>query len=171
MNNFSITKKIIPSLTFLFLLILSSCNKSVQEKSQVLVKEWMDKNLNDPSSYTSVEFSNIDTLDFNDTQESEKLDSEIVILKATLMADSVIAEALGEIWDGSGKTTFSDDSDIKIQLINKQNDYRIAEENFKKEIHLFLTHKFRSKNEMGALVLNEMKFQINSDVTLIERYE
>ena len=43
--------------------------------------------------------------------------------------------------------------------------------NFKKEIHLFLTHKFRSKNEMGALVLNEMKFQINSDVTLIERFE
>ncbi len=87
------------------------------------------------------------------------------------MVDSLTSEASGKVWVGKGKSSFAHNSDIKIQLTDKREKYKMALSNFRKEAHLLLIHKFRAKNEMVAIGLIKVKLQINSDMTLIENYE
>lgn len=140
------------------------CNNSNEKKAQKLIKEYLSKNLNDDSSYESVEFSKLDSTFsvFYFSPEGEKLRE-----KQDFAHERAFDLSINDILETNPKIQDS----IKIyKQIEEETEkiYNEKEQNYKGDfIGWKMTHKYRAKNGLGATVLGTTNFTFNKELTEI----
>lgn len=160
---------------YLFLNIamaLMSCSKSFEEKAHESVRTYLIKNIDDPSSYESVEFGKMDSVKGLNREEREKYikaveerkDNRYIIEVEKLISSGEIhhnkilyEQKKNELRkeDSIRRKAFWDSLSIKYPM---------------KFIGYNITHKFRAKNKVGALELQEYKFFLDTNF-VVERGE
>jgi len=133
------------TLTICFFAILS-CNNESSFDGQLKknATDYLMKNMNDPKSYESIEWSKVDTT-YTSYTSSEKY------IQKRKGIDSMMNQDIRN----SNVENFSKD------LLTKDKELEQTGKDFKPEIDGYMiTHKCRAKNAMGALVLNRMRFNI-----------
>ena len=155
-------KKII--LGLVLSIVLFSCSKSPEDQAKNNISEYLKKNMDDPSSYESVEFGKLDTL-----HKSFDESSEGIVLREKDAKLSLRDQELSNKLDSPDLTM----ADIKsIQKENNQitkdrlaiNDLQAKKAlTYKGAINGFsMSHKFRGKNKLGAKILNEINFLLDT---------
>jgi hypothetical protein len=147
-------------LFFVFLsAIFASCSKTPEQKAQQSVKDYLQKNLNDAKSYESVEFSNFrsDSTSYYDTAKDDVFDS----IRSKYESDSLFRDI---------------NVDYQNTFIETKKRYEAAEiqhnsnvSKFKPEFKGYIiNHKYRAKNKMGAVVLDENCFIMDKNFVVIK---
>jgi hypothetical protein len=132
-----------------------ACNTSDEEKAKNLVKEYLNKNLNDPKSYEEVSWG--------------KLDSSFITFDEMYAIELARSKRLAE--DAK--------SELETGDINLGNEYKrsydslnLVLENLQKEFKpkfnsLMIHHTYRGKNALGAVVIQEKTFYISDDLSKV----
>lgn len=149
-------------------IILFSCSKSLEKQAESNITEYLKTNMDDPSSYESVEFGKLDTLhtSFSETAEGIKLNTEDDKLKQQ-------SDNLSNRLDLPNLTM----SDLKsIESENEKITKRRKEINsilmdkvltYKGEVNGYsMSHKFRGKNKLGAIILNDVRFNFDKKMVI-----
>jgi hypothetical protein len=160
-------KKII--LGLVLSVVLCSCTKSPEEQAKSNISEYLKKNMDDPSSYESVEFGKLDTLhtSFSESKEGIELETK----------DSKLGDRVTEL---SNKLDLPDLTLNDIKNIQKENEQitkdRLAINDiiakktltYKGSVNGYsMTHKFRGKNKLGAKILNEINFLLDTKLVVL----
>jgi hypothetical protein len=151
----------------LIVLVFSACNNN-EKKAQKLIKEYLKTSMNDFSSYEPVEFSKLDSTFsyYRDTDEGKKLKKQ---LESTMeswsewneRARKASSPVVEEMWLKFAK-------EYGIEFDSLYNIDSIAEQSFKPEhIGFEMSHKFRGKNALGAIMLTENGFYFDRDLTKV----
>lgn len=158
-------KKIILSCTVL--LTLLSCSKSPEAQAEENIKNYITQKLDDPKSYESVSFGKLDnyTAELKDDPEFIKLYTEFD--KASKLEVDAYAQTL-ENTDNERIVQLSseiyksrqDSAKIALDAVQK---YKA---NYKPGEMFKMSHKFRAKNKMGALVLDSCQAILNKDLSV-----
>jgi hypothetical protein len=149
-------------------IILFSCSKSLDKQAQSNIAEYLKTNMDDPSSYESIEFGKLDTLhsSFSDTKEGIKLNMEEDKLKQ--QSDDLSNKL--DLPDLTMKDLKSIDSENeKITNRRKEINNILMDKvlTYKGEVNGYsMTHKFRGKNKLGAIILNEMRFNFDKKMVI-----
>ena len=153
-----------------------SCTTSIKEDSkeslaQKLTREYILENTNDPKSYESIEFSKfiIDTIEFENSNLVPKVlidTMEIVLNIATLYAEQAAMAAIG---GGKDPSYSSKISTLENRLDSLRSELEKVKLEYSKNPNWVykINHKFRAKNAMGALVINNTQFEIDSAITKV----
>jgi hypothetical protein len=155
----------------LLAVMFASCTHT--QKAHTLIKHYLDSALNDPSSYESVSFSNIDTAFTNFTEDTDYINSH-------RKADSIQVEF--DTWkekypDFDGDSELSHRTAVFYEKMEKYFDdaklkqLQIAEDVSKNYKPVFkcwkIEHTYRAKNGFGALGIHTTEFEIDSSFTKI----
>lgn len=122
-------------------IVLSSCNKSKEHKAENLIKDYIEKNANDPSSYEAVEFGKLDTF------------SQI----------SVFSEYYNEVL----KDYNSSEDDIFLKQESSNELSNIINDPKQNPLSYSIKHSYRIKNAYGARVLVSTVFYLNQTLDSI----
>ncbi|MDK7762534.1 hypothetical protein QP580_03570 [Prevotella bivia] len=126
-------------------LTLSSCKEDNQAKAERLVNEYLQENLNDPSSYECIKMGKLG-----------KITPMIV--------------ALVSIEKGCKERGYPNDS-INILLER----FKLMQEKAGKDPYSTmgweLSHKYRAKNAFGGYIITKCKYILDKDITHIESVE
>lgn len=159
-----VMKKIIYLSLGIIVFALFSCNSN-EKKAQKLIKDYLSKNLNDASSYESVEFSKLDSTfsNFYFSTEGQEL-TEKQDFANNRAFELSIEDVLEEnpIIQDSIKIYKKIEEDCKKAYEEKELAY-IGEFNGWK-----MTHKYRAKNGLGVKIINTTKFTFNKELTEIK---
>jgi hypothetical protein len=163
-------------LVVLFLAVVSSCSQEPQDKPKRLIAEWIKANANDPDSYEPGEYSGLDTaFQKYDDNGGLIIQAELISLETS----KVSQEASLSDWQGMSHTSVYDPVEVaklkqNIESLSKQIDslkvvYEKEKSGYdeKSNYRLFMTHSFRAKNVMGALVLQNYYFEFDKNLTQI----
>ena len=153
-------KKIILAIT---LLLVVSCTKSPEDQAKKNITEYLKKNMDDPSSYESVEFGKLDTLHsaFNESKEGIALRNEDA--KLELKMDDLSKELDTNPQSINRLKQIQVTSDSITKRRREINDVQLKNANYKGDFVGFnMTHKFRGKNKLGAVILNEKRFLLDT---------
>ena len=160
-------RKIILGLTVMVLLV--SCSKSPEKIAQSNISEYLKKNMDDPSSYESVEFGKLDTLhtSFSESKEGlvlqekdAKLSLRVQELSNKLDSPDLTMNEIKDIQKENEQIT-KDRLAINDILQSKTLSYKGAINGFS------MTHKFRGKNKLGAKILNEINFLLDDKFNVL----
>lgn len=141
----------------LIAITLIACTTPPKQKAEKTVKEYLNKTLNDASSYQSVD-TKLDS--FYATYEETKAYSQIMdSLKYIHNKFREDQSLLSEDFDNYFNTTRS-----LLDTINKR------AERFKPVFFGWMVeHKYRAKNGFGALILKTDTFYLNRDFQIMRR--
>ena len=154
---------------------LFSCSQSPQKKAEKMVKAYLKKTLDDPSSYKGDSFDQLDSLFFiyfytDEAIELRKLgwyDAESDFfggkygLKATLFEiEARYAKTTKERQNFMDSVEVYKQKTLEIDKIYKENEAKYDE-----FVGWEVRHKYRAKNKVGALVLESKYFQFNKELT------
>jgi hypothetical protein len=117
------------------IVLFFSCKHSNEERAKSAVKEFIKQNVNDPSSYQPGEFS-IEPVTVEIPEHKRQLDSLIKLM-------------------ASGKITPRELSEQDSILSKKYEDKMLSGWN--------ITHAYRTKNKLGALVGEEADFFVDRE--------
>lgn len=163
-------------LVVIFILVLASCVNEPQDKPKELIAEWIQTNANDPDSYEPGEYSGLDTA-FQKFEDNDGLQIQAELI--SLEASKVSQEASLSDWQGMSHTSVYDPAEVaklkqNIGSLSRQIDslklvYEKGKSGYdeKSNYRLFMTHSFRAKNAMGALVLQNYYFEFDKNLTQI----
>lgn len=157
----------------ILLLVLSvalfSCSKSPEEQAKSNISEYLKKNMDDPSSYESVEFGKLDTLHKSFDESTEGL-----VLREK---DAKLSLRVQEL---SNKLDSPDLTLKEVKSIQKENEQitrdRLAINDvmakktltYKGDVNGYsMVHKFRGKNKLGAKILNETNFLLDTKFVVL----
>ena len=128
------------------LVALGSCKESNEDKAKKLIKEYVQKNANDPNSYESVELEKIDTLFSSYWDDSTYQE----LFQKQFSYNDSIADV----------TKYMDSMSVVVQEYEK---------NFKGEpLSLMAHHRYRANTSFGAKVLNSSIFYFDLQLTRID---
>ena len=157
-------------LFFVFLsAIFASCSKTPEQKAQQSVKDYLQKNLNDAKSYESVNFGKVDSVfsSFDESKEGIELK-----LKENMLSERVVelsnridvAESTSELNKiiEENKELTQKRKDLVDTIFNKSIKYKGTLCGYK------INHKYRAKNKMGAVVLDENCFIMDKNFVVIK---
>jgi len=156
----------------LFLITLAiigiGCTLSPEKKAQKAIKEYVKKNLDDPKSYESIEFSELlnDSTDFKDIPLGKKLSDSLSHTKFDYELDSLgIIDCLNSDYP-KGVLEMNERS-IKVtrkKYFDTQRAYTEEIKNFKSEFKGYIMdHTFRAKNGFGGYVKESHWFYLDKD--------
>ena len=140
------------------LLLFVGCTKSDEEKAEQLIKEWLTKNTNDPSSLEIVNIEPIKTdsvLSYKDDVDYQMKERDII--HAYHFATKSYEEGLPELAKQYEKEAKAYEKDLE-QIKNRFKPFSRGKTT---------TVNYRAKNEFGALVLNKMFFRFDDEMTKI----
>jgi hypothetical protein len=146
-------------LLVVFSTIIVSCT-SPEKKAQKAIKDYLQANLNDAKSYESVEFGKLIT----DSTEFYAPLYDYAIEESAYKSDSLLYD---EFHDNSDKAKMLESEN---QLNEKKKEFEKAKANFKSELIYKMSHKYRAKNKLGAVILEENTFIIDKDFNKAERF-
>lgn len=139
----------------LLTVLLAACSETREQKAQGLVKEYLNKNLNDPKSYESVSWGTLDS-SFTTYEEIAAID--------IAMQSKAAERAVDELKNGDPEIgeMYKKDYD---SLTKRLDSIKLA---YKPTFNcLMLKHKYRAKNAMGAVILEEKTFFIADDFSKV----
>jgi len=151
-------------------LIFASCSSN-ENKAQKLIKQYLSENLNDASSYESVEFSGLDSLfsSYMSTPEGEELWKKGGMIgtfheRASELEIELITEKKPETI-----AIYEDSIKIYKQLATEyETKYNENEKAYKGNFTGWqMTHKYRAKNKLGATVLESTLFNLDKEFTKV----
>lgn len=160
-------KKII--LGLVVTLALFSCSKSPDEQAKNNIKEYLKTNMDDPSSYENVSFGKLDTLhsSFDESKEGielrtkdSELSSKLDALSAELDKEDLTMERLNQIQ--------KEDKEITTKRLAINDEQTKKSLNYKGPVNGYaMTHKFRGKNKLGAVILTEKRFLLDTKFNVL----
>lgn len=152
-------------------LVFSSCTDTPQEKAEKTIKEWMKKNLKDPSSYESISFSELDSItSVEKLNEYQNLNSKVdKLIQDRNITVNRINEMNANYPNGYSQYEY-DKLQKTIPEIDKELDeintnIKRLEESFTQRY--LLIHRYRAKNGFGALDFGEVTFYLDTDLNYI----
>ncbi len=168
----------------LCILIISSfiisCSQNPQQIAEKSVRDYLQKNLNDASSYESVEFGKLDST-FSSVVSLKQYQDSLAIIDTIKNTNTYIDEQVQNLKDENSSQGYTFDVE-KIPAIKEmremQKSYRKRDSlihiyldglrnNFKQEfIGFSITHKYRGKNGLGALILKTDTFQLDKNLSV-----
>lgn len=160
-------KKII--LVLALSIVLFSCSKSLEEQAKSNISEYLKKNMDDPSSYESVQFGKLDTLhtSFDESKEGlelrnkdAKLELKISELSDKLDLPDLTMDDIKSIQKENGEITKKRLA-INDIMTSKTLTYKGAVNGYS------MTHKFRGKNKLGAKILDEISFLLDTKLAVL----
>ena len=155
-------------------LAVSSCTFTRQQKAESLVKSYLNEHLNDPHSYESVSFLNVDTV-FKKYEVSDPegigyyKNYEDVKLKEYTDEDLMDKELKKDDMNWKNYNRWERESKILTVQVKKWEDFFEAKnKGYKGPIQCFkIFHTYRAKNGFGALGLETSEFTIDSAFTKV----
>jgi len=154
-------KKLI-TILFALTIIFASCTKSPEQKAQTCIKDYLKKHLNDVKSYEPVEFGKLDTFKtvFEKSVTYEFLNKDIEF--QFKLADEAAEDfKYPSLYDS--KTCINQQTECLKKIDSLQKIIKIKKSEFKPQEVFSMLHKFRAKNAMGGMILNEVTFIITKD--------
>lgn len=148
--------------------VLFSCSKSPENQAQSNISEYLKANMDDPSSYESVEFEKLDTLhtSFNESKKGMQLiaDESRLALGMTKLDIKLDNDDLSMSDIENIKKESSEITKKRIAI----NDTRTSETiKYKGAISGYsMVHKFRGKNKLGAKILDEIRFLLDTKLVV-----
>ncbi|QEC80294.1 hypothetical protein [Mucilaginibacter ginsenosidivorax] len=155
---------------FLVSVALASCTQSNEQKAQTLTKKYLDSTLNDAKSYEAVKFSKLDTLTESIDENSQYRNYEQVKDSLKTIADSLHNAILGAIVSSPSDTAnlkHKADSIYSKQEKNLEDEKAFIEKFKGKPIGWVISHTYRAKNAMGAVVLSTNLFRFDQNLTKV----
>ena len=143
---------------FVSLLLLVGCVKSDDEKAEQLVKEWLMNNINDPSSLEIISIEPIKTdsvLNYRDDINYKMKERDIV--SAIHYATKSYDEGFSELAKKYGNEVKAYEKDLE-QIKERFKPYSMGK---------ITTVRYRAKNELGALVIEEKFFRFDDEMKKI----
>jgi hypothetical protein len=143
------------AITFLVLsLLLFSCTKSPQKIAQENIKMYLSNKLDDPKSYEAVHFGTLEK-----GKSSYKNDPKyLALIKDEIHLDSIATQsfefAMSMTHDNTFKSATESYKKIQAILNVKMEEVKEFEKKYKPVDIFLMKHSFRTKNKMGALVLD-----------------
>ncbi len=134
---------------------LISCSKTPKQIIEGKVKSFIIESLDDPGSYQSVSFTDIDTIwtKFDESQEGEKLSTEyhnaaFQLRQAELNMNSDDAKRIypGAVFEDSIKYYQKLSDSLKPIYDKKLSEFNSVPESF------YIEHVFRAKNKLGGIL-------------------
>jgi len=147
---------------FSIVLFISACSKQKTKEglAKLNIKSYIDSTLNDPKSYESISFGNLDTLYNTVYTDSAYLRLEIISTDIEIENSNLLIKDYDK-WNAH-KPIYQK----TIDSIKKLED--IAMSNYKPRfIGYQMTHKLRAKNALGALMLQEWRFKFDKKCDII----
>lgn len=155
-------------LSAIFLIACSSPEKNAQK----LIKNSLMESMNDPKSYESVKFSELDsvfTVYYEDpvyVSLNNKIDNIDIVFKATDEARRSLLQI--NPFDKKIDVYMEELKIMSDSIKSHSNELLEFLDNFTPEFNgWFMTHTFRGNNAMGAKVLNSYRFIFDKDITEI----
>jgi hypothetical protein len=153
-----------PKLTFLLIALsvsFFSCNEQPIDKVKAGIKSYVITNFNDPDSYEPIEFGKLDTIMSSYPEEDFfwQLEHKKDSIKTLI---NFLSEFVGNNSERNFHIEEKKDSLLKYNsvLVLKQDSMMdIFEPKFQ---NYLIEHKFRAKNNFGALILNNYRFYLDS---------
>jgi hypothetical protein len=154
------------------IITLSSCNfltETNQQKAEKAIKQYLKENLHDPKSYEPESFSELDSSfsSFEDSevgsklkQVDEDLSNRLNDLNGKIDNAKNLAE-LTEVEEEGKKIIEKRDSLFELKL-KKTEEYKGEFMGYR------ISHTYRAKNAMGALVKESNYFKLDKDFKIIE---
>ena len=140
------------------------------------IKDYVSKNFNDPKSYELIEFKVVDSItpheiakiSIEDTKMDLKMDKES-LLDAKKLLEDLQNEKMNDLLVGAQESY----NNYKLMV---ESDEKIIKDDEKKlnnnDVYGYVVlHKFRAKNAMGALLLQEKAFLFDKENKLIGMYD
>jgi len=146
----------------LFIVIASfcfSCAQNPQKKAEEGVKNYLKENLNDWDSYENVSFSNFVVINPNAEVKDSIPDS--LNIEVEIDTTSISLETTDEELDRKSKEL--DDKLNKLLELNK-----IIAKRTEQQTAYSITHKYRAKNKLGAIILDEQKYILDKNFKVIK---
>ncbi len=159
--------------------LLTGCKPSIEKRVKAGIKEWVNQNINDQSSYEPVSFSPIDTfrLDKNNDLEYQQMINDTIELSegiahykhGLVMLDRAILQGIARQEDINQEKeiqkTVESASLVKDSLIQRMAWRQLTF--FDKTLYK-VTHKFRGTNALNAKVLTEYTFILSNDFKVLD---
>lgn len=158
-------KKIILMLALTMLMF--SCSNESKMKSEI--KNYLDKNAKDPTSYEFVELKILDTVTIGDINKRtvEDLTYDIETNKKDIVFQNKLIKDYPSLPNDEQKAIIDSVQNV-IATLTKEIDANKKDFTNKEILGYVATHKFRIKNGFGALDLDEMWVEFDKDFKLLK---
>ncbi|MFZ4414579.1 MAG: hypothetical protein ACOYOV_15960 [Bacteroidales bacterium] len=157
-------------ITLLFITIIAiffvSCAKSPEDKAKAAIKEYLQKHLNDAKSYESVEFGKL----INDSTEYEDSYNAKILMKQHIYALEAYNKDLDNgLEDRDNAKVYLEQANIdKAEADRLEKKIEKDKKEFKRELCYIISHKYRAKNKLGALILQTSFFTLSEKFEIID---
>lgn len=149
-------KKII---LFPAILSLVACTKSPTDTAKEKIREYVQKNFNDPSSYENIEYSKLDTVvELSDTERYNQYHEDSLMLDINISLSASIDSVFNT------NTRNSDNVMLEKERLEKEWE---SLKMLPKIKYYSMTDKCRSKNKMGALNLEKFIYKFDTLLNII----
>lgn len=157
-------KKIIYLSFLVFVLTLVGCN-SIENKAQKLIKDYLSKNLNDASSYESIEFSALDSTFSNfyfSPEGKELLEKQdfankraFELTMTDILEENVLIQDSIRIYKQIEESCKNEYEEKALTYVGDFNGWKMS-------------HKYRAKNALGATIISTTKFTFDKDLSEVK---
>lgn len=148
-------------------LLVVSCSKTPQQQAEENIKEYLLKKLDDPNSYQTVSFGKLekDKSSYKDDPKYLKL------IKEELKTDSIANVSYQQAMTFKHKNTIKAATETYKQVSKirdiETKDIKEFEKDYKPVDRFILKHSFRTKNKIGALILDSCTLILDKQLSVI----
>lgn len=160
-------------LLFIVMAMFVGCAPTPEKMARALIKDYIEKNLDDPSTYEAVEFGELDSIIYPWAEYAASLQNGIDRYTAEIEdCKKSIAKYKSMPFDMSQFIPrYQKLIDEYQSVINDYNEKLEKEDEWVEFEGFKITHTFRATNAFGAKILNKYIFTISPDLTTIEDVE
>ena len=171
-----VLKPFLQKIIWIALCFVLSCsfNKTKEDQAKALVQEYLKDNLHDNRSYEPVGFGKVDTVLTTVYDEpyyqnlTKQFDSFFDVAKPIMEEIQSYQPITTKYEYDKVKSLLPKLKDVKIVMDSLTIEEARYKENYERRfMGYYITHKYRSKNTLGATVLNNDTFYIDSTLTKI----
>lgn len=155
----------IKSAIVLLLIFFYGCenSKNTQDQCIAAINAYNKKNLNDPKSYESIEYSKVDTI-YRIAQA--KMDSFDYVTRQINSLDS-LQDVIDDIMISGGIRINHHVYDSISDFMRKSADNCLKSKEYK---HYKMSNKYRAKNGFDAFVVNTVKYILDTNFVVVSAY-
>lgn len=154
------------------LLAAVGCNKTptAQELAEKAVKDYLMTNLDDPKSYESVSFTQLDTIYTRFEDEAFADDFSTAKFKVKFYSDLKTDREYDRYMRDHPEVHIDDSiSFYQAYLDRNREEYDQAEKAFVPAIDvMWLAHEYRANNKMGALIKSRVNFYFDEQMNITQ---
>lgn len=170
---------------YLFLAIgvcIVACTKSPQQMAERSVTDYLKDNVNDPSSYQSISFAAIDSVYSSSyyTHQHNALSDSIdnIFFVQSLIIDNMqsLPKNPSIFYGGYGMLVMNEYQETLDSFYKVIDTYRLAQDSIHKaykpsHMGYSIAHRYRTKNESGALVLIQDTFSMDMNYKIFDNWQ